>query len=258
MQKSIFASWRIDKIRKILAAQHGAAPDLAFALRFASRFGQAGEHQRWAASFGQCLFSMIAVTSGSDRIGRADSMKPYNDLKVSKQWYHHPAVHVLFFFLILGLGAGTGIMAASPIAGLTTGVVVGIIASVAASKYWESREPVPASQMSNKDILEKLEVYVEGKMKRYTLLFGVNGGAFAIVQLLADQSKQLPGRLTLPSLAIGAIVFTTVMTVDIWMWGQLMRREGFAGELAFSLVGKAILLLIAGLIISGWVLAAMP
>jgi hypothetical protein len=37
-----------------------------------------------------------------------------------------------------------------------------------------------------------------------------------------------------------------------------MRRDGFAGKLAFTLLGKVILLLIAGLIISGWVLAALP
>ena len=185
-------------------------------------------------------------------------MKRSNALKLNKRWYHHPAVHMLLFFLLLGVGAVMGTRAANPIAGLTTGMVAGIIASVTASKYWEYREPVPASQTSGKDILDKLNIYVEGKMKRYSLLFGVNGGAFAIVQLLADQSEQLPGRLTLPSLAIGVIVFTAVMTMDIWMWGHLMRREGLAGELAFSLFGKAILLLIAGLIISGWVLAAMP
>jgi len=193
-----------------------------------------------------------------NRCETAIFMKPQNDVKICKHWYYHPLVHVLLFFLLLSIGAGTGIITASPIAGLTTGMVVGVVASVAASKYWEFSEAVPASERSSKDILERLDVYVEGKMKRYTLLFGVNGGAFAIVQLLADQSKQLPGRLTLPSLAIGAIIFTTVMTVDIWMWGQLMRREGFAGKLAFTWVGRAILLLIAGLIISGWALAGMP
>ena len=185
-------------------------------------------------------------------------MKPSRDLKVNRRWYHYPAVHVLLYFLLLGLGIGIGIRTARPVAGLTIGTVVGMIASIAASQYWELREPLSATQRSNKDILERLDIYVEGKMKRYSLLFGVNGGAFAIVQLLADQSKQLPGQLTLPSLAIGVIVFTAVMTADIWMWGQLMRRDGLAGSLAFTVFGKIILLLIAGLIISGWVLAAMP
>jgi hypothetical protein len=179
-------------------------------------------------------------------------------LNLNSQWYHHPAIHVIFFFLLFGLGAGAGIIVAYPIVGLATGLVLGVIASLTASKYWEYQEAVPSSQKSNKDILEILNIYVEGKMKRYTLLFGVNGGAFAIGQLMADQSIQLPGQLTLSGLAIGAILFTVIMTVDIWMWGQLMRRDGFAGELAFTPLGKAILLLIAGLIISGWTLAALP
>lgn len=175
-----------------------------------------------------------------------------------KKWYAHPAVHVSLFFLLLGLGAGAGIRAGSPIAGLTVGAVTGIIASIVASKVWEYHEPIHPSQRSNKDILEKLAIYTDGKMKRYSLLFGVNGGAFAIVQLIADGSNKLPGTLTLRDLAMGIILFTVLMTMDIWLWGQLMRREGLAGELAFSPFGKAILLLIAGLIISGGVLVAMP
>ena len=135
-----------------------------------------------------------------------------------QKWYQYPAIHVLLFFMLFGVGAGVGISAANPIAGLITGLVVGIIARVAASKNWEYPKPMPDNHKSNQDILEKLNVYVDGKMKRHTLLFGVNGGAFAIVQLLADQ-RHLPGQLTLPKLAIGAIFFTIVMTMDIWQWG---------------------------------------
>jgi hypothetical protein len=174
------------------------------------------------------------------------------------KWYRHPFPHVMLFFLLLGLGALAGICTASPITGLTLGGLAGLCATMVASTHWEDRGPLPANQMSTKDVLDKLNLYIDGKMNRYKLLFGVNGGAFAIVQLLADQSKPLVGRLTLPGLATGAIAFTAVMTVDIWMWGQLMRREGLVGELAFRLVGKAILLLIAGLVISGWTLVALP
>jgi len=90
------------------------------------------------------------------------------------------------------------------------------------------------------------------------VLFGVNGGAFAIVQLLTDKSIQLAGQLTLQTLAVGTILFTFIMTVDIWMWGELMRQDRFSGELAFTPVGNTILLLLAGFIISGWPLAALP
>jgi hypothetical protein len=181
-------------------------------------------------------------------------MKPSDHHK----WYHYPAAHVAFFFLLLGLGAGIGIRVGSPIAGLATGAVAGIIASLIASHAWEAYQPMPPSEESKKDILERLAIYTDGKMKRYSLFFGVNGGAFAIAQLMADKSKDMPGVLTLPSLAIGAIMFTIVMTTDIWLWGQSMRRKEFAGELAFTPFGKAILLLIAGLIVSGWVLVALP
>lgn len=180
-------------------------------------------------------------------------------MKLSKErrWYHDPAAHVLLFFLLLGLGAGIGIRMGSSLAGLATGLVAGLIASLKASTSWEFHLPLPG-EGTQKDILDKLAIYTDGKMKRYSLLFGVNGGAFAIAQLMADTSKELPGRLSLPGLAIGAILFTIVMTVDIWLWGQSMRRKEFAGELAFTPYGKVILLLIAGLIASGWMLVAMP
>lgn len=174
-----------------------------------------------------------------------------------KQWYQEPVLHVSIFFLLLALGAGIGIRAGSPLAGLTIGVITGLVAGVAASYIWEFRGSVPENQKSTKDIFDRLAVYTDGKMKRYSLLFGVNGGAFAIAQLIADPSKQLPSGLSLPGLGIGLILFTAVMTVDIWLWGCLMRREGLAGELAFSIYGKAILLLISGLIVSGWVLMAL-
>jgi hypothetical protein len=192
------------------------------------------------------------------------------DKKDKKEWYHRPLAHVLLFFVLLGVGAGAGVWADEHLAvsvawGLAIGLVLGAIGAVAASKYLDVPKPPPIGQRDNKEILEALKVYTDGKIQRYNLLFAVNGGAFAIVQLLTDPSKAqilkdpsriILGQLTVTNLALGMIVFTVLMTTDIWMWGQLMRREKFGAKVTFTLIGRAILLSIAGLIISGWVLAA--
>jgi hypothetical protein len=175
-------------------------------------------------------------------------------------WYHRPWVHFLLFLIPLGLGVFAGAyIDRFPWSVITviTGLVLGVIAGTIASKHWEDVKPLPSPPKSDADIVERFSVYTDGKMKRYTLLFAVNGGVFAIAQLQAGDSIQLPGMLSLSILAAGAVAFTALMTLDIWLWGQLMRRDEFAGSAVFSSVGKAILLSIGGLIISGWVLAAL-
>jgi hypothetical protein len=104
--------------------------------------------------------------------------------------------------------------------------------------------------------LDGLRTYIDGKMRRYGLLFSVNGGAFAIAKLMADDNTaKLLGRLSVKQLAVGAIIFTVVMVVDIWLFAKMVRRE-FLGELAFSKVGQIILLLLGALLVSCWVLVA--
>ena len=106
------------------------------------------------------------------------------------------------------------------------------------------------------DKLDGMRTYIDGKMRRYGLLFSVNGGAFAIAKLMTDaDTAKLLGRLSVRYLAFGAIVFTIVMVVDIWLFGQMMRKE-FLCELAFTKRGKTILLLLGTLLVSGWVLVA--
>jgi hypothetical protein len=107
------------------------------------------------------------------------------------------------------------------------------------------------------DKLDGMRTYIDGKMRRYSLLFSVNGGAFAIAKLLADDNTaKLMGRLTVQHLAFGAIVFTIVMVVDIWLFARMMKQQ-FLEDLAFNKPGKTILLLLGALLIVSWVLVGL-
>jgi hypothetical protein len=115
-----------------------------------------------------------------------------------------------------------------------------------------------------KEQVEGLGTYIDGKMKRYSLLFSVNGGAFAVSKLLTDhnaqntaQNKLILGSLTLPEVAVGAILFTLLMWIDIWSWGHMMRKKFIGEDLAFTWMGKAILTGIVALLILAWARAAL-
>jgi hypothetical protein len=100
---------------------------------------------------------------------------------------------------------------------------------------------------------ESFKIYEDGKHRRYELLFGVNGGAFAVAKLFTDKdATALLGNLKLSELAIGMILFTIVMTADIFMFGQKMR-EAYLPD-AFGIQGKVVLLLIGLLLCAGWFL----
>ena len=104
--------------------------------------------------------------------------------------------------------------------------------------------------------LDGMRTYIDGKMRRYGLLFSVNGGALAIAKLMADENTaKLLGRLTVRHLAFGAIIFTIVMVVDIWLFGEMMRKK-FLGKLAFTNRGKIILLMLGLLLVISWSLVA--
>ncbi len=111
--------------------------------------------------------------------------------------------------------------------------------------------------VSPADKLNGMNAYIEGKMKRYNLLFAVNGGAFAIAKLLGEpNSQKILGGLTPRALAIGAIVFTALMWRDIYLFGKMMRDTFFGGKFVFQRPGQIILGLLSSLLIAGWVLAA--
>ena len=67
------------------------------------------------------------------------------------------------------------------------------------------------------------EAYADGKMKRYTLLFAVNGGEFSVAPAYHDTG--LLRILTVPKLAVGAICFSWIMALDIWSFAEMMRKR---------------------------------
>jgi len=102
--------------------------------------------------------------------------------------------------------------------------------------------------------LRAIGTYIDGKMKRYNLMFAVNGGTFALAKIFSE-SKYSLGKLNLTHMAIGAVAFTFLMWFDIWLWGESIRIGHFAGGRVFQARGKAILSLLASLLILGWLFA---
>jgi len=100
-------------------------------------------------------------------------------------------------------------------------------------------------------VKDALELYENGKHRRYGLLFSVNGGAFAIAKILAGQGNVLGG-LSLRQLSVGMVLFTVAMVWDIFEFGRRNKKEPIPN--VFGGVGKAVLLLLGALICAGWVL----
>ena len=107
------------------------------------------------------------------------------------------------------------------------------------------------------------ELYETGKHRRYTLLFAVNGGAFAVGRLWAenpDGAAAVLGGLTLSALAVGMAAFTAVMVADIFTFGEKMRRvlalDGVGTPVieVFGPIGRIVLLLLGLLVVVGWLL----
>ena len=111
----------------------------------------------------------------------------------------------------------------------------------------------------NTEVLTALATYIDGKMKRYSLMFAVNGGAFAVAKLMTETGNAgntiLLGHLRLWHLALGAILFTILIVVDIYLWARMMKKN-FLGCLAFNTPGKLILIFLGVLLVSAWALVA--
>jgi putative flippase GtrA len=63
------------------------------------------------------------------------------------------------------------------------------------------------------------------------------------------------GNLTLPELAIGMAIFTAFMVWDIYVFGDNMRKTDLPKS--FQLQGKAVLIVLGALQITGWVLVGV-
>src|SRR5215468_7469023 len=98
----------------------------------------------------------------------------------------------------------------------------------------------------NLSLKDRMTLYEDGKHRRYSLLFAVNGGAFAVARLLTGDGKEsmrVLGRLTLPELSWGMILVTVILTADIYAFGFKMRKNflpdafGWPGKLVLVSVG---------------------
>ena len=112
--------------------------------------------------------------------------------------------------------------------------------------------------------LDVFKVYEEGKHRRYSLLFSVNGGGFAIAHLLADKppGHQVIGRLGVWHLSLGLLLFTILMVYDIYKFGDKMSHlqknlDPTSPLEIFGRVGKGVLLVIGTLLCLGWLLAGL-
>lgn len=118
---------------------------------------------------------------------------------------------------------------------------------------------------------DAFKIYEDGKHRRYNLLFAVNGGAFALAKLLTERTSSavaaaqdcsqklsqlcagsdaaVLGSLTLGHVAIGMIIFSAIMTADIFMFGCKMRK---ASKDFFERPGQVVVLLVGLLLCVGW------
>ena len=109
------------------------------------------------------------------------------------------------------------------------------------------------------------KAYEDGKHRRYSLLFSVNGGSFAVAKLLDARGTPDVGSLTMGRLALGMTVFTLVMSIDIGTFGWKMRKLWKASvsddqtiamwDGYFALQGRLVLASLWLLLSVGWLLA---
>jgi hypothetical protein len=110
----------------------------------------------------------------------------------------------------------------------------------------------------NKPFVENVtKAYEDGKHRRYSLLFSVNGGALVIGKMIVsgtDAEKIVLGGLKVWMLGLAMAAFSAVMTYDIWQFGIRMRE--FDNSL-FGTPGRRVLILIgAMLVILGLIVSA--
>ncbi len=114
--------------------------------------------------------------------------------------------------------------------------------------------------MADRPELEVFKAYEDGKHRRYSLLFSVNGGAFAIANVLSEKPADsvVMGNLHVQQLAVGMLAFTVVMIFDIYTFADKMKRlQGNFKPEIFKPQGKVVLVLIGTLICLAWLLGGI-
>jgi predicted membrane protein len=98
-------------------------------------------------------------------------------------------------------------------------------------------------------------LYESGKGRRYGLLFSVNGGALAILSfLIKDPQNDTLTRCSMVAVAIGMVLFTWIMWIDINEFGTNMGELAQArGEKLYEKTGKFVLRALALLLTFAWV-----
>jgi hypothetical protein len=105
---------------------------------------------------------------------------------------------------------------------------------------------------------ELYKVYQDGKIRRYNLLFAVNGGAFAILKFsVGPGGSSSSPEVLLPLLPWGMVIFSLAMFTDIWSFGRAMSKSPELEGTAFTPIGMIILSIITALLVTGWVLLAL-
>jgi hypothetical protein len=106
-------------------------------------------------------------------------------------------------------------------------------------------------------------VYQDGKSRRFSLLFTVNGGAFALVGFLAgDQPRVAFGVFSLWAFVViplALVLFTRAMRDDFFVFGEAMRQvwrdAGLGCPEIFSEKEQRIVRYVTALICASWGLA---
>lgn len=122
---------------------------------------------------------------------------------------------------------------------------------------WRLSEEIPvrpgarSAEKSDPSFKDAMELYENGKQRRYGLLFSVNGGAFAILTFLVRdvQGVARGGRfLIVWSVSLGLAAITVVLAYDIFRFGVAMRElfaEQHLRPEPFEKPGKAVVALLA-------------
>jgi hypothetical protein len=111
-------------------------------------------------------------------------------------------------------------------------------------------------EAATRDRITEDQLYEDGKHRRYSLMFAVNGGAFAVARLLTGSGETpalVVGSLHLEQLAVGMALFTTIMAIDIDAFGRRMKEKD---RDLYKAIGVFVLLAIGSLTVAGWMLAA--